>query len=415
MARRILSRLTASEVVRLSKVPGRHPDGGGLYLHVSPAGVPSWVFRYMIEGRERNMGLGPLHAVTLKGARERAARCRELRHAEVPKDPLEERRAARLADKLTRAKTLTFAECARAYIAAHSPGWRNPKHRAQWSSTLETYAYPHLGDLSVEAVDVGLVMRVLEPIWTTKSETAGRVRGRIENVLDWATTRGYRAGENPARWKGRIENLLPKKSKVARVTHHAALPYDELPAFMAELRAIDGIAARALEFTILTASRTGEVIGARWDEFDLKARVWTVKGERMKAGKEHRVPLSDRAAAILDELARVRSGEFVFPGATGSRPLSNMAMTMLLRRMNRADVMTVHGARSTFSDWCAERTAFPSEVREMALAHTQTSAVERAYRRGDLFEKRRQLADAWSRFCTSPAAGEVVPLRRAAE
>jgi integrase len=265
----------------------------------------------------------------------------------------------------------------------------------------------------VQAIDVGLVMKALEPIWNEKPETASRVRGRIESVLDWATARGYRQGENPARWRGHLENLLPKKSKVWRVEHHAALPYTEIGAFMAELREQDGTAARALEFAILTAARTGEVIGATWSEIDLEGHLWTIPAVRMKAGKEHRVPLSDAALAVLRAMGEVQTGEFVFPGNRAKQPLSQMAMLMLLRRMGR-DGLTVHGFRSAFSDWCAEQTAFPSEVREMALAHTVGDKVEAAYRRGDLFEKRRQLAEAWARYCGTPPAADdnrVVAIR----
>jgi integrase len=265
----------------------------------------------------------------------------------------------------------------------------------------------------VQAVDVGFVMKVIEPIWAIKPETASRVRGRIESVLDWATARGYRQGENPARWRGHLENLLPKKSKVRRVEHHAALPYAEIAAFMAELRQQEGVAAHALEFAILTAARTGEVIGAKWDEIDPGERLWTVPADRMKAGKEHRVPLSDPALAILEGMRKIRQGDHIFPGGKAGRPISNMAMLMLLRRMGRGD-LTAHGFRSSFRDWAAERTTFPAEVAEMALAHTVSDKVEAAYRRGDLFQKRRQLSDAWAQFCVAaPAAGQVVPIRTA--
>jgi len=247
----------------------------------------------------------------------------------------------------------------------------------------------------------------LEPIWTTKPETAGRVRGRIESVLDWATARGYRQGENPARWRGHLENLLPKKSKVRRVEHHAALPYAEIGTFIAELQQQEGVAARALEFAILTAARTGEVIGAKWDEIDFGERLWTVPTERMKAGKEHRVPLSDAALAVLEEMQKIRSADFVFPGGKSRRSISNMAMAMTLRRLSRGD-LTVHGFRSSFRDWAAERTGFPAEVAEMALAHTVSDKVEAAYRRGDLFQKRRQLMEAWTRFCSAPLASATV-------
>jgi integrase len=414
MVRRTLSRLTAAEVRKLSKLAGMHADGGGLYLRVTPAGVPSWVFRYSTGERERYHGLGPLHTVSLAEARQKALECRKLRLDGL--DPLEERRRDRLEKKLATLQAMTFQACAEAYIAAHQDGWRNAKHAAQWPATLAAYVFPVFGDLPVAAVDTALVMRVLQPIWSEKTETASRVRGRIEAVLGWATTSGYRSGDNPARWRGHLENLLPKKSRVAPVQHHEALDYRELGAFMAGLRDEEGFAERALEFAILTCSRTGEVLGARWQEFDLAGKVWTVPPERMKGGREHRVPLSARALAIIEEMAVVRSSQFVFPGLRAARPLSEMVLRMVLRRMGRRG-LTVHGFRSSFADWHAERTSFPAEVREMALAHVVGDKVEAAYRRGDLFEKRRQLAEAWGRYCTTPAPqgeAKLIPLRVAA-
>jgi integrase len=392
-----------------TKKPGHHGDGGGLYLQISRyAGSASWVFRYRMRGRLREAGLGSVDTWSLAEARERARQFRQLRGED--RDPIEERRAGQQKARVEAAKAMTFQACAQAYIKAHAAGWRNPKHAEQWPNTLGTYVYPVFGAVPVQAVDVGLVMKALEPIWTQKPETASRIRGRIESVLDWATARGYRQGENPARWRGHLENLLPKKSKVRRVEHHAALPYEEISSFMAELRGQESIAARALEFAILTAARTGEAIGARWGEIDLAERLWAVPGERMKAGREHRVPLSDRALVIVEEMRAIRSGDFVFGGARTGRSLSNMAMTMTLRRMGCGE-LTVHGFRSTFRDWAAERTNFPSEVAEMALAHVVGDKVEAAYRRGDLFQKRRQLAEAWARFCASPPASEkVVPI-----
>jgi integrase len=398
--------LTAREVASLSKRPGVHWVSRNLYLDTTDG--MSWGFRYMVGGRSRVMGLGPYPRVTLAEARARADRAWKV--ADAGGDPIDERRGQRAAARLERAKVMTFRQCADAYIRAQSPGWRNPKHAKQWPSTLASYVYPVFGDLPVQAVDVGLVMRVLEPIWTEKPETASRVRGRIESVLDWATARGHRTGENPARWRGHLDNLLPRRSKVSPVEHHAALPYAELPGFMAELRRQPGVAARALEFSVLTAARTGEVIGATWSEIDLKGRLWTIPGERMKAGREHRVPLTDRALAIVEEVLELREGDFVFPGGRAGRPLSGMAFLMLLRRMGRGE-LTAHGFRSTFADWHAERTGFPAEVREMALAHVVGDKVEAAYRRGDLFQKRRQLAAAWARFCASPPVGDnIVPL-----
>jgi integrase len=401
---RVFGKLSSVTVAK-AKMKGLYSDGGGLYLRVAAGGTKNWVFRFMRDGRARAMGLGPVHTLGLAEAREHAASCRKLLLSGV--DPIENRKATR--DEAQRdeaqldaAKAMTFEQCAESYIASHKAGWRNRKHAAQWPSTLRAYAYPVFGTLPVQSIEVGLVMKALERIWTEKPETAGRVRGRIESILDWATARGYRHGENPARWRGHLENLLPKKSRVRRVEHHAALPYLEIGGFMAELRRQEGIAARALEFGILTAARTGEVIGAQWDEIDFGERLWTVPGERMKAGKEHRVPLSDSAVAVIEETRKVRqAGGFVFPGGKVRRPISNMAMAMTLRRMGRGE-LTVHGFRSSFRDWAAERTSFPAEVAEMALAHAVGDKVEAAYRRGDLFEKRRQLMQAWARFAVSP-------------
>ncbi|MCH5374054.1 MAG: site-specific integrase, partial [Planctomycetes bacterium] len=306
----------------------------------------------------------------------------------------------RLRDELEAAKSKSFDECAAAYIAAHEVGWRNPKHRQQWRNTLSTYASPVIGRLPVADIDTDLVMRVLEPIWTSKPETAGRVRGRIESILDWAATRGYRTGENPARWRGHLDHLLPKRSKVRRVRHHPALPYSEIGGFVAGLRDMDSVAARALEFVILTAARTGEVLGVRWDEVDFETGVWTIPAERMKNGREHRVPLSRAALDVLESVRPLRRNDYVFPGNRPKRPLSNMALTMLLRRMGH-DGITVHGFRSTFRDWAAEQTSAPREVAEMALAHTIGDSVEAAYRRGDLFEKRRDLMASWAEFVSA--------------
>ena len=354
-----------------------------------------WVYRFQMHGRRRDMGLGPIDLYSLAEARQKALEARKLVAEGI--DPIEARQAKRSAAAVDAAKGMTFRACAEAYINAHRSGWRNPKHAAQWPATLDAYVYPHFGSLPVQAVDVGLVLKAVEPIWTEKPETASRVRGRIESVLDWATARGYRQGENPARWRGHLENLLPPRSKMRRVEHHAALPYAELAAFMAALRQQEGVGARALEFAILTAARTGEVIGARWDEINVAERLWIVPADRMKAGKEHRAPLSDAALAIVERMAAIRQGDHLFPGGKTERPISNMAMLMLLRRMGRDD-LTAHGFRSTFRDWAAEATNFPAEVAEMALAHTVGDKLEAAYRRGDLFEKRREIMAAWANF-----------------
>jgi integrase len=412
---RTVGKLTALKVER-AKQPGMHADGGGLYLRITADGTKNWVYRYMLHGRPRWMGLGPLHIIGLADARNRAAECRKQRHDGI--DPIEARRAGRRQVLLEAAKVLTFRECAAKYIAAHRAGWRNAKHAAQWEATLATYADPIIGALPVQAIDMALVLKVIEPIWTEKPETAGRLRGRLESILDWARVRGYREGENPARWRGHLDKALPARSKVRKVKHHAALAYAELPRFLEKLREQEGTAARALEFTILTAARTGETIGARWSEIDLLDKVWKIPANRMKAQKEHRVPLSPRALAILGEmqsLHRVGDNEaFVFPGSKRGNPLSNMAFLMLLRRMD-CDNLTAHGFRSTFRDWAAERTNFPAEVAEMALAHAVSDKTVAAYNRSDLFERRRRLMAQWASYCIAPVPqrqGNVAPIRQ---
>lgn len=408
MARQ-LGRLRGLTVSR-AKSEGMHADGGGLYLQVT-AGARSWIFRYTLDGRSRAMGLGSLNAVTLSEARARAAEARRLKSAGI--DPIGARDGLRVVARTEAAKQVTFQDSAESYIRAHKAGWRNAKHGAQWRNTLATYAYPLIGALPVQQIDAGLVIRVLEPIWSTKTETASRVRQRIEAVLDAATARGHRLGENPARWRGHLEKLLPAQSKVQRVAHHAALPYSEIGTFMASLRTQDGVAARSLAFTILTAARTGETTGATQDEIDKAAEVWTVPAERIKGGKEHRVPLSAPAAEIIKQMRKAHQGAFIFPGGRPGKPLSNTAMLKLLKRMGRDD-LTVHGFRSTFRDWAAEQTNYPREVAEMALAHAVGDKVEAAYRRGDLFQKRQRLMDEWARYCgTARKAGKVVPIRRA--
>jgi len=388
--------------------PGRYHDGGGLYLQVRDACRKSWLFRYMVHGQARAMGLGPADDFSLAEARAKAAECRRLLHDGI--DPIQARQDRQTQERLESARAITFRQCAEAYVAAHKTGWRNPKHADQWESTLSAYAYPFLGALPVQQVDVALVMKAVEPIWKTKTETASRVRGRIESVLDWATTRGHRRGDNPARWRGHLENLLPRRSKVQKVEHHPALPYEKVGEFMAELRAQEGAAARALELLILTATRTSETIGATWNEIDLDRGLWTIPADRIKAGREHRVPLGPGALAIVNEMAKARTSVFVFPGRKAGKPLSNMALLALLKRMKRAD-LTAHGFRSTFRDWAAEQTTYPREVAEMALAHAIGDKVEAAYRRGDLFEKRRRLMDAWAAFCSKKAkTGQVVPI-----
>ena len=343
-------------------------------------------------------------------ARAAATEQRKLRQTGI--DPIQARKGERAKAALEDAKALTFREAAERYIAAHSAGWKAPRHVIHWRNTLATHAYPVIGKLPVQAIDTDLVLNVLEPIWTLKPETAGRVRSRIELILDWARSRGLRDGENPARWRGHLRFQLAPRSKIRRVKHHAALPYAELPAFMTELRKHESIGAWALEFTILTAARTSEVLGAKHGELDLAQKVWTVPAERMKAGKEDRVPLSARVLALSRKVSIVGS-DFIFPGR-GNGPLSHTVMQLTLKRMGYTDY-TVHGFRSTFRDWAAERTNYPAEVVEMALAHAVGNKVEAACRRGDLFEKRRRLMADWCTFCNSPASaarGAVVPLRR---
>jgi integrase len=372
----------------------------------------SWLLRYERHGRERWHGLGPVHTWSLKEARERARKARQQLGEGI--DPIEAKRAARAAQALAEARALTFEAAATQYFDQYEKKWRNQKHRNQFLSTLRQYVFPKIGRLSVSDIDTGLVLKCVEPIWPDKTETANRVRGRIESVLDWATVRGYRVGDNPARWRGHLAEVLPAPGKIQKTNHHAALPYVELPAFMGELREREGIAARALEFTILTAARSGEVMSARWSEIDLKGKVWVLPPERMKAGREHKVPLSDTALALLRSLPREDGNEHVFIGTKTSGGLSHMAMNTTLRRMKRADI-TVHGMRSTFMDWAHERTAFPKPVIDMALAHTIGDQVEAAYRRGDLFDKRKRLMAEWARYCESKpveAGGEVVALQR---
>ena len=384
-----LNKLSARAVSTL-KEPGRHSDGGGLYLLVKATGAKSWVFMWKRDGRQREMGLGSVRGVTLAGAREKAIEARA--ELAAGRDPLGTR---------DRMKAKTFGDLADAHVKAMSPQWRNPKHVAQWSMTLKEYAAPLRGK-SASAITTEDVLEVLRPLWETKPETASRVRGRIESVLDAAKAQGLRTGDNPARWRGHLDQLLPKRAKLSR-GHHAAMAIDALPAFMVQLSKVQGIAAVALNFTILTASRTGEAIGATWPELDLDKGLWTIPPERMKAGREHRVPLSSPALAIVRRLHEARRSEFVFPGLKPGKPLSNMAMDKTLRD-EKVDV-TVHGFRSTFRDWSSERTSFPHELCEMALAHTIENKTEAAYRRGDMVEKRRELMEAWAAFCGGKVDG----------
>jgi integrase len=412
--------------VRTAK-PGRYCDGDGLYLLVKKSGARFWVYRYRLRGEKmREAGLGRAgegrNCVRLSEAREKASVL--FRQVKSGIDPLVVRDAALAAAKAAAqgaaVKGVTFREAARRYIDGHSAAWRNPKHAAQWVSTIETYANPVYGDLAVADVATAHVLAALEPIWLTKPETASRVRGRIETILDFAKTRGWRSGENPAAWKGHLALTLPARSKVAKVEHHAALPWREIGDFMLALRNQAGIGARALRFAILTAARSGEVRGARWREIDFSMATWTVPADRMKGAREHRVPLSEPALEILREMSKVRTSNdpdaFGFPGREAGRPLSDMSLTAVLRRMKLGD-LTAHGFRSAFRDWAAETTAYPAELVEMALAHAVGNKVEAAYRRGDLFEKRRRLMDDWAVFCSTPSVSDsanVVVLREKA-
>lgn len=404
-----VNRLTAVKAQKITK-PGMYPDGAGLYLQVTGPAAKSWVYRFSLHGNAREMGLGTLRKVSLAEARRKAADCHKLLEDHI--DPIKDRERRRAAAIFASTKTITFTQAADTYCAAHRAGLKNLKHAAQWRTTLATYAEPVIGRLLVRDIDTGLIHRVLESIWTTKPETASRLRGRVESVLDWCRVNKYCDGENPARWRGNLDKLLPKRSKVAKVRHHPALPYAELPAFMAELHKQDGTAARALEFCILTAARTGETLKARPSEINRREKLWTVPAARMKGGIEHRVPLCQRALEIIDN----GSNSYLFPSQYhDDKHLSDMAMLVLLQRMGRGDV-TVHGFRSSFKDWARDRTGFENYVVEAALAHAVGDKVEAAYARSDVLEKRRQLMEAWAKYCRStpaPASAKVVPMRSA--
>jgi integrase len=406
---KIVERLNA-DFVASTTAPGRYHDGAGLYLIVTDGGK-SWLYRYTLRGRTREMGLGSVAAFPLAAARKRARAARQQISDGV--DPLEEKQAAKAAQRAQEARFVSFEDEARAYITAHRAGWKNVKHSDQWETTLEVYAYPTLARLHVGTIDTDLIVKVLEPIWRTKPETASRLRGRIEKILAFSATRKFRSGENPARWRHHLELLLPARGKVRKVRHHPALPYVTIGDFMAELRRQNGIAAAALELTILCATRTIETIGAEPAEFDLRGKVWTIPAARMKMKREHRIPLADRAVDVIRPLLEGSSGRFVFPGPGKAGHLSNNAMLALLERMKFGRV-TTHGFRSTFRDWASECTSFPPEVAEAALAHAIDDKTEAAYRRGDLFLKRRRLMEAWTNFCNTPSAksADVVPLQK---
>jgi integrase len=416
-----------------------HPDGGGLYLQVTESKEKgkgkfnkSWLFRYKLARRERQMGLGSLKTIGLSDAREEAERCRKI--LREGRDPMEARKVEKVAEQIEAAKSVTFEWCATEYMKAHEAGWKNAKHRQQWHSTLSTYVYPVIAKLPVNAIHTGLVMKILTPIWTEKNETASRVRGRIETILDWAKVNGHRTDENPARWKGHLSHLLPAPSKVHTEEHHPALPWEQIPAFMTELRAQEGIAAKALEFTILTVARSGESRGVEWDgELNTADKVWIVPAHRMKLKREHRVPLTATAVAIIDYMRSVRQNEYVFPGDKADDPLSDMALIELIRRMNQARkkaglpqwvdpkqgnrTVVPHGFRSSFRDWVDEATSFPDWLAEAALAHAKGDKVEAAYKRGDALAKRHELMEAWARYCGASAVAKtdsIAPMQAAA-
>ena len=399
--------LSALAVQRLT-APGMHAVGGvaGLYLCVSPSGSRSWIARVNVDGKRREMGLGSFPDVSLSIAREKARAARS--DTTMGIDPVANRKEARSARQALKATQKTFADCAKAYIEAHSDSWRNAKHRAQWPATFETYVYPTMGTVLVGEVTQAHVMAVLLPIWKTKTQTATRLRGRIEQVLAWATAAGFRQGENCARWTGLLDQLLPAPGKVSEPRHHPAVRVDDMPAFIKALRQHDGLSPKALEFVVLTAARSGEVRGATWAEIDLEAAVWTVPKERMKAGKEHRVPLNTQAIKLLEAMPRIEGTELVFPAPRGGQ-LSDMALTALTRRMNFRDdagrVCVPHGFRSSFRDWVFERTDYPRDLAEAALAHALENKVEAAYRRGDALERRRAMMQAWANYCEGVANG----------
>lgn len=401
---REINRLTAREVASAEPPEGKRSvllaDGGNLLLQVSQSATggfnKSWIFRYELDGKRHDLGLGPLRDISLKDAREKARALRvQLLNGVAPHVEREQERADQLAQAAERARAMTFRQCAEACMKAHSDSWSNAEHRRQWLTTLEQYVYPIIGDLPVDDLGTPHLIKVLEPIWKDKPETASRVRGRIEKVLGWATVRGFRSGDNPARWRGHLAELFPAKGKLAPVKNHPAMPYVAVPSFMADLAGTDHLAARALEFTILTAARAGEVLGATWDEFDFVARTWTVPAGRMKAKKEHRVPLSDRALAILKAFRDVTEDKRVFP-------IGDDAMRRMLNTLRPGVDATVHAFRSSFRDWAAERTSYPEIVAEQALAHATGSKVEKAYRRTDLFEKRKRLMADWATWCSRP-------------
>jgi len=391
----LLNKLTAIKVTNTTE-PGLYADGGNLYLQISKRGSKSWIFRYRRNGRLRDMGLGSFPTVSLADARKRATAHRNT--LTEGKDPLYAKKQDLIEQKLKESESMTFMQCAETYIDIHKAGWSNQKHIDQWTNTLNTYVKKYFGDKPVRDVDVHDIDACLKPIWEKKTETATRIRGRIESILDWATVKGYRKGDNPARWKETLRHMLSAPTKIRKVRHHPALPYSDIQKFVQQINDHPGVTSYALRFTILTACRTSEVIKAKWHEIDMDGRVWSIPEERMKMKRPHRVPLTDEMMKILRSLELIRSNDYLFPGQKENRPISNISMLVLLKRMNRSDI-TVHGFRSTFRDWAAETTEFSGDVVEMALAHKIQNDVEAAYRRGDLLEKRRALMVQWNNYC----------------
>lgn len=388
-----MGRLTAAQVKHTIK-PGNYLDGEGLRLQVTKSGSKTWILRFQLNNKTREMGLGSVKSVTLKAARDKAGDARKLLEAGI--DPIAHRHA--LKQSVADNNEWTFDKCATAYIDSHSQGWSNEKHIAQWRNTIEQYCSPVFGNLPVSQVNTALVMQVIEPIWETRTETASRVRGRIENILAWAIARKYRDAPNPALWRGHIDTMLPKPTKVQTVRHHPAMPYTDVPAFMSVLQPKDSTTAKAMQFTILTAVRTVEVIGAHWNEIDLSAEVWTIPAERMKSKLEHRVPLSRQALALLNSLSTTQG--WLFPSFQYGKHIGNNAMLKFLKKDMQHPTLTVHGFRSSFRDWCAEQTNYPREIAEAALAHTLKDKTEAAYQRADLLEKRRKLMQSWGDYCS---------------
>ena len=403
---RTLNRLSAFKVEK-AKEPGMYGDGGGLYLRVAEGGSKQWIYRYVTNGRPRDMGIGPVHVLTLAEAREKAREASRLRLEGI--DPIAAKHAQRAAAAVAAASAMTFRQCAEGFIKDNEASWTNAKHRLEWERSLARYVLPTLGNLPVAAIDTPLVLKVIKPLWERVPETASRVRGRIENVLGWAAVHHYRGGDNPARWNGLLEHALPT---VVKGEHHAAMAYAEVPAFMAKLREQSSVPARCLELIVLTGVRLDEAREATWHEIDFDNRVWMIPAARMKkSDRDHRVPLSAAAIAVLEDMHAIRQSDYVFPGSYHGKAIGKNMPLRLLNQITGTSA-TVHGFRSSFRDWAAERTSFPREVAEMALAHAIPNAVEAAYRRGDLFEKRSRLVDAWADYCAKPDSKGVTPMKK---